>query len=62
MPFTCVMRIWTPWIARARIHKEEEEQCIGLGIQNVQYNSDYNTEMINKQCNEGYPLETPGGL
>ena len=22
----------------------------------------YNTEMINRQCNEGDPLETPGGL
>ena len=26
------------------------------------YNSGYNTEMINKQCNAGDPLETPGGL
>ena len=26
------------------------------------YNSCYNTEMINKQCNAGDPLETPGGL
>ena len=24
--------------------------------------SGYNTEMINKQCNAGVPLETPGGL
>ena len=26
------------------------------------YNSGYNTEMINKQCNAGDNLETPGGL
>ena len=26
------------------------------------YNSGYNTEMINKQCNAGDPVETPGGL
>ena len=26
------------------------------------YNSGYNTEMINKQCNAGDPLETPGAL
>ena len=26
------------------------------------YNSGYNTEMINRQCNAGDPLETPGGL
>ena len=25
-------------------------------------NSSYNVEMINKQCNAGGPLETPGGL
>ena len=26
------------------------------------YNSGSNTEIINKQCNAGHPLETPGGL
>ena len=26
------------------------------------YNSGYDTEMINKQCNVGENLETPGGL
>ncbi len=26
------------------------------------YNSGYNTEMINTQCNAGDPLETPGDL
>ena len=25
-------------------------------------NSGYTTEMVNKQCNAGYPLETSGGL
>ena len=26
------------------------------------YNSRYSTDMINKQCNAGDPLETPGGV
>ena len=26
------------------------------------YNIGYNTEIINKQCTTGDPLETPGGL
>ena len=33
-----------------------------LGYTCKLYNSGYNTEMINKQCNAGDPLETPGGL
>ena len=33
-----------------------------LGYTYKIYNSGYNTEMINKQCNSGDPLETPGGL
>ena len=33
-----------------------------LGYTCTIYNSGYNTEMINKQCNAGDPLETPGGL
>ena len=33
-----------------------------LGYPYKIYNSGYSTEMINKQCNAGDPLETPGGL
>ncbi len=33
-----------------------------LGYTYKIYNSGYNTAMINKQCNTGDPLETPGGL
>ena len=33
-----------------------------LGYKYNNYNSGYNTEMINKQCNAGDLLETPGGL
>ena len=33
-----------------------------LGYSCKIYNSGYNTEMINKECNAGDPLETPGGL
>ena len=33
-----------------------------LGYTYKIYNSGYNTEMINKQCNAGDPLETPGGV
>ena len=33
-----------------------------LGCTYKMYNSGYNTEMINKQCNAGDTLETPGGL
>ena len=33
-----------------------------LGYTGKIYNSDYNTEMINKPCKAGDPLETPGGL
>ena len=39
----------------------EEKKNI-LGYTYKIYNSGYNTEMINKQCNAGDPLETPGGL
>ena len=31
-----------------------------LGYTYKIYNRGYNTEIINKQCNTGYPLETPG--
>ena len=33
-----------------------------LGYTYKIYNSGYNTEMINKQCNARDTLETPGGL
>ena len=33
-----------------------------LGYRYNILNSGYNTEMINKQCNAGDPLETSGGL
>ena len=33
-----------------------------LGYTYKIFNSGYNTEMGNKQCNAGDPLETPGGL
>ena len=37
---------------------EEDDEFIRLHIQ--KYNRGYNTEIINKQCNTGYPLETLG--
>ena len=33
-----------------------------LGYTSKIYKSGYNTEIINKQCNTGYPLEPLGGL
>ena len=33
-----------------------------LGYTYKIFNSSYNTEMVNKQCNAGDPLETSGGL
>ena len=33
-----------------------------LGYTYKIFNSGYSTEMVNKQCNAGYPLETSGGL
>ena len=33
-----------------------------LGYTYKIFNSGYNTEMVNKQCNAGDPLETSGGL
>ena len=42
--------------------EDDEDEFIRLHIQNIQYNSGYDTEMINKQCSAGDRLETPGGL
>ena len=33
-----------------------------LGYTYTIFNSGYNTEMVNEQCNAGDPLETSGGL
>ncbi len=33
-----------------------------LGYAYKIFNSGYNTEMVNKQCNAGGPIETSGGL
>ena len=33
-----------------------------LGYTYKIFNSGYNTEMVNKQCNAGGPIETSGGL
>ena len=40
----------------------EKRTRILLGYKYKIYNSGYNTEIINEQCNAGDPLETSGGL
>ena len=47
----------TPWLARLPTIMMNL-----LGYKYKIYNSGYNTDMINKQCNAGDPLESPGGL